>query len=169
MDFLCRLFCSSRRSSSAFDGGGGGGVRSPFPFPSSLLLPSPKRLSIVQSTPLSSRSLSNAAGPNARSSTFSASSGTGTEDDDTDDDDDDEDEEHDTWGWRRSPATETGEPSFRRFVDAFSKRRGVRGVRRRRHSVCDDARTWRRDLSGHRHRFALFKLVVTFSGDFLTY
>jgi len=99
----------------------------------------------------------------ARSSaTFSASSGTGAEDDDDtdDDDDDDEDEEHDTWGWRRSPATETGEPSFRRFVDAFSKRRGVRGVRRRRRFVCDDARDVAARPFGTPTPLRIFKLVA---------
>ena len=159
VDFLCRRFCSSRRSSSAFDGGGGGGVREVlFLSRLPLLLPSPKRLSIVQSTPLSSRSLSNAAGLNARAVPRLSA--------------------------RRAvpaPKTTTIPTTTKKKKKTKNTTRGDGGVlprqRRGNHRFDDSStrfpndavfvafdddvvssattrETWRRDLSGRRHRFA---------------
>ena len=158
VDFLCRRFCSSRRSSSAFDGGGGGGVREVlFLSRLPLLLPSPKRLSIVQSTPLSSRSLSNAAGLNARAVPRLSAR-------------------------RAVPAPKTTTiPTTTTTMKTKNMTRGDGGVlprqRRGNHRFDDSStrfpndavfvafdddvvssattrETWRRDLSGRRHRFA---------------
>ena len=155
---MYRRFCSSRRSQSAllFDGGVGG-VREVFFLSRLPLLPSPKRLSIVQSTPLSSRSLSNAAGLNARAVPRLSAR-------------------------RAVPAPKTTTiPTTTKKKKTKNTTRGDGGVlprqRRGNHRFDDSStrfpndavfvafdddvvssattrETWRRDLSGRRHRFA---------------
>ena len=155
---MYRRFCSSRRSQSAllFDGGVGG-VREVLFLSRLPLLPSPKRLSIVQSTPLSSRSLSNAAGLNARAVPRLSAR-------------------------RAVPAPKTTTiPTTTTTMKTKNTTRGDGGVqlprqrRNQRFDVDSSTRfpgavfvafddevvwsattreTWRRDLSGRRHRFA---------------
>ena len=172
VDFLCRRFCSSRRSQRRlallFDGGVSGVRGSPFPF--RLPLSSFAKASLNRSinSAFFTLTFKRRWAKRARSSvTFSvrqyrrrgvrflcassSSARVGTEDDD-----DDEEEAYDTWGWRRpSPATGRNHHRFD-VVDSSTRFPGAVFVAFDDEVVSSATRTretWRRDLSGRRHRF----------------